>query len=255
MRFRYVSLISLTAALMLMSQPARAGQIAYEGFGQSFPIYANDGTGFGGPWAQGGFNVFASGYTANIASLTYPALASGTAGSISGGAFSAINGAIRQLASPLGSGTTAYLSFLLRPDGTLGAGVFNGFFGVTLHGSLSNDLFIGKPGSGATDQYVMERRGGGGQVSSGTSANVGHVALLVVKAEFLPGNDSFTLYTNPVPSQPEPTNGVVKSDLDLGSVSEIGIYSTGAFTVDEIRIGMTYEEVVRKPAENNNSDD
>jgi len=230
-----------------MSQPARASQIAYEGFGQSFPIYANDGTGFSGPWAQGGFNVFASGYTANEDSLFYPALQDSTGGSISGGAFSAINGAIRNLSQPLGAdNTTVYLSFLLRPDGALGNGIFNGFFGVTLNGSLFNDLFIGKPGGGATGQYVLETRGGFGQVPSGTSADEGRTSLLVVKAQFLPGNDIFTLYTNPTPGRPEPTSGAVKSDLDLGVVSKIGIYSSGAFTVDEIRIGTTYDDVVPK---------
>jgi hypothetical protein len=59
---------------MVMSQAAGASQIAYEGFGQSFPIYANDGTGFTGPWAQGSFNAFASRYTPNEDSLAaaYP---------------------------------------------------------------------------------------------------------------------------------------------------------------------------------------
>ena len=190
----YASLLSLTVALLLMSQSAHASQIAYEGFGQSFPTYANDGTGFSGPWAQGGFNVSASGYSMNESSLSYPDLAGSTGGSVSGGAFSAINGAVRTLASPLGaSNGTVYVSFLLQPNGTLGSGIFNGFFGVTLNGSLSNDLFIGKPGAGATDQYVVETRGGGGQIPSGTSADVGSTALLVLKCQFLSGNDTFTL--------------------------------------------------------------
>jgi hypothetical protein len=139
-----------------------------------------------------------------------------------------------------------YLSFLLRPDGILSNGVFNGFFGVTLNGSLFNDLFIGKPGGGALDQYVLETRGGSGQVPSGTSTGVNHTALLVLKAQFLTGNDTFTLYANPKPGDSEPSSGAVKSDLDLGAVSRIGIYSSGAFTVDEIRIGTSYEDVLPK---------
>ena len=247
LRSACVSLLALAVALLVMSQPARASQVAYEGFGQSFPIYANGGFGFSGPWAQGGFNAFASGYTVNEDSLSYPSLQAGDAGSVSGGAFSAINGAIRNLAQPLGAdNTTVYLSFLLRPDGTLDNGAFNGFFGVTLNGSLSNDLFIGKPGGGAVDQYVIETRGGIGQVPSGTSADVGHTALVVLKAQFLSGNDIFTLYTNPKPGGSEPSSGAVKSDLDLGTVSKVGIYSSGAFTVDEIRIGTSYDDVVPK---------
>ena len=73
---------------------------------------------------------------------------------------------------------------------------------------------------------------------------MGKTALLVLKAQFLYGNDIFTLYANAVPGGPEPGSGTVKSDLDLGVVSNIGIYSTGAFTVDEIRIGTTYADVV-----------
>jgi len=250
MRLRSIcaSTIALTAALMFASLPTHASEVVYEGFGPSFPIYANGGIGFSGPWAQGGFNAFASGYTTNVVSLSYPSLRPGAAGSLSGGAFPAINGAIRYLEQSLGDGTTVYMSFVLRPDGVLSDGIFNGFFGVTLNG-VSNDLFIGKPGGGALDQYVLETRGGIGQVPSGTSTYAGHAALLVVKAQFVSGNDVFTLYTNPKPGSTEPSSGTVKSDLDLGVVSKIGVYSSGAFTVDEIRIGTTYEDVVPKTGE------
>jgi hypothetical protein len=70
----------------------------------------------------------------------------------------------------------------------------------------------------------------------------------VVKAQFMAGNDVFTLYTNPVPGEAEPFAGAMKSDLDLGTVSRIGIYSTGAFDVDEIRIGATYASVTPRVA-------
>jgi hypothetical protein len=234
----------IVAALFAASHPALASEIAYEGFGPSFPVYANDGTGFGGPWTQGGFNVFASGYVPNEGSLCYSRLPS-TSQSISGGAFSALNGAIRNLGLPLGAdNTTVYISFLIQPQGKLNDGAFNGYFGLTLNGSLGGDFFVGKPGAGAEGQYVMETRGGTGQVPSGTPAAVGRTALLVVKAQFLPGNDVFTLYTNPTPGHPEPASGVSKADLDLGTVAAIGIYSTGAFSIDEIRIGTTYADVV-----------
>jgi hypothetical protein len=168
-----------------------------------------------------------------------------TGGSVSAEAFPVINGTIRNLAQSLGANnTTVYVSFLVQPRDTLNDGVFNGFFGLTLNGNLGSDLFIGKPGGGVLEQYVLERRGGAGQVPSGTSAVVGKTMLLVLKAEFLPENDVFTLYSDPTPGQPEPASNVVKTDLDLGTVSRIGIYSTGAFTIDEIRIGTTYADVV-----------
>jgi len=103
---------TLTTALLVASQPVRASQIAQDGFGPSFPVYANSGTGFSGPWTQGGFNAFASGYTPVEESLCYASLRT-SGGSVSGGAFSAINGAIRSLAQPLGQdNTTVYISFL-----------------------------------------------------------------------------------------------------------------------------------------------
>src|SRR5262249_38052571 len=131
---------------------------------------------------------------------------------------------------------------LIQPQGTLDEGILNGFFGLTLNIGFGEALFIGKPGGAR--EYVLETEGGAGQVSSGTPTVVGETALLVVKAEFLPGPDRFTLYTNPVPGDPEPTSGVVKADLDLGVVSLVGTLSTGGFAVDEIRIGTTYADVV-----------
>ncbi len=247
MRYRshYLSALFLTAAASAVIPSARASQLSYEGFRPSFPIYANGGAGFAGPWTQGGFNAFASGYTPRERSLCYAKLQAGAGGSISGHAFSAINGAVRNLGQPLGAdNTTVYLSFLIQPQGSLNDGIFNGFFGLTLNGSLGNDLFIGKPGGGVLEQYVIENRGGAGQITAGTPTTIGRTTLLVLKAQFLPGNDVFTLYANPIPGRPEPASNVVKTDLSLGTVSRIGIYSTGAFTVDEIRIGTTYADVV-----------
>lgn len=251
-----VVVVVVGLSVAIPSTQARASQIAYEGFRQSFPLYANSGTGFAGPWTQGGFNAFASGYTARERSLCFKNLRAGEGGSVTGEAFSAINGAVRNLEQPLGaSGTTAYLSFLIQPRGSLNEGVFNGFFGLTLNGSLGRDLFIGKPGGGTPEQYVLEERGGLGQVSSGVPTVVGRVTLLVVKAQFQAGADVFTLYVNPTPGQPEPGSNVVKTDVDLGAVSRIGIYSTGAFAIDEIRIGTTYADVVPTAGKKSHHDD
>lgn len=237
--------IAVALFVVLPSLAAQASEIAQDSFSPSFPIYANGGAGFAGPWIQGGFNAFASGYTTRYRSLCYPKLQAGRGGSVSGHAFPSINGAVRDLAQPLGANnTTVYVSFLVQPQGTLNEGVFNGFFGLTLNGSLGNDLFVGKPGADPLDKYVIEARGGAGQVASDTRVVVGDTTLLVLKAQFLPGNDVFTLYTNPVPGRPEPASSVVKTDLNLGTVSRIGIYSTGAFSIDEIRIGTTYADVV-----------
>lgn len=240
LRSGYLSALTLTVGLTIAIQPL-AAQV-YESFQLTFPAY-NTGTGLSGAWQLGGFNAFSARYTASADSLVFRGLAT-SGGRIAGAAFPSINGATRNLTQPLGAdNTTAYLSVLLRPQGTLNAGVFNGFFGITLAGGPANELFVGKPGGGAVEEWVIEHRGGFGQVSSGVPTVVGQTAFLVVRADFLSGNDLFTLYANPSPGEPEPTSGVVKADLNLGAVTRLGIYSTGAFSVDEIRIGASYADV------------
>jgi hypothetical protein len=138
-------------------------------------------------------------------------------------------------------GITIYLSFLIQPQFNLNGNNEYNYFGITLNGEL-NQLFIGKPGAEATDKYVIETIYGSGQVPSGIAPSVGHTAFIVVKAQLLSGNDAFTLYVNP--GQSEPASGAIKTDLDIGSLSGVGIYSYGApFCVDEIRVGTTYKDV------------
>src|SRR5437868_4160492 len=123
-----ISVLPFVAALVIMSQPVQASQIVYEGFALTFPAF-NGGTGFSGAWAQGGFNAFASGYTASDSSLFYvngngkagsqgnssldnrgKAGLQTSGGSVSAEAFSQINGAKRSFAQPLGAdNTTVYL--------------------------------------------------------------------------------------------------------------------------------------------------
>ncbi len=62
--------------------------------------------------------------------------------------------------------------------------------------------------------------------------------------DFTAGLDTFTLYVNPTPGGTQPLSGAVKSDTDVGTISSLSLYSTGAFSVDEIRIGTTYADVV-----------
>jgi hypothetical protein len=235
LRFGWFLTLAIAAGSALAGDGALA-QIAYEGFNASFPAYAAGGTGFDGPWTQGGFNVGAADYAPVRRSLRFRGMR-GTGGSIAGFASASINGMVRTLRQPLGqNGTIVYLGFLLRPLGTLDDGVFGGFFGMT----LGNDLFVGRAGN--VDEYVVETRGGGGRLFSAVPTVVGRTALLVVKVEFLDGTDRITLFVDPKPRGAEPGGGVVKTDLDLGVVSSLGVYSGGAFAIDEIRLGATFAE-------------
>ena len=156
----------------------------------------------------------------------------------------AISGIVRNFASPLGAaGTTRYVSFLMRPEGTLNTGAFNGFFGLYLNASTGNDMFIGKPGNGPLNQFTLETRGGTMQAASGVNINAQQTYLLVVRADFTASNDRFTLYANPSVGSAEPALGTVKNDSDVGAVGGVTLYSTGAYSLDEIRVGTTFADV------------
>ena len=64
-----------------------------------------------------------------------------------------------------------------------------------------------------------------------------------LKFQFQNGADRVTLFVNPEPGKPEPAEGLVKSDLDLGVPEELFLYSTGAHRIDELRLGPTFLSV------------
>ena len=244
---------AILVCTILAAARANAATVAYEGFDYAPGTDLLDkagGSGFSTPWTAGGFNATShTNYDIASGSLEYPPLQTSGNSVTTDAVNNAIAGLTRTFSTPLGAdGTTAYLSVLLRPEDTLGGGVFNGFFGIYLDGNgpLSEpDLFIGKPGGGAVNNYVIEPRGGGPeQMDTGDAAVINETSLLVLKAEFRTGADLFTLYVNPTPGGAEPsTGGTVLSSLDLGIVTGLAIYSTGAFSIDEIRVGPTFADV------------
>jgi hypothetical protein len=223
----------------------------YEPFGYTSGVTAlgeNGGIGFSAAWMAGGFNASVhDNFVIGSGSLVYPGLAV-SGGHVSSSAQTSISGLSRALAQPIGqSGTTSYVSLLLQPEGVLDEGIFSGFFGLTL-ASVQYELFMGKPGGGQTDFYVVEDRGGFAQAASTTPTVLGQVALLVVKAEFgdptdPTAMDRLTLYVNPQVGAPEPATGVVKQVRAFGSFDSISLYSTGAFSLDEIRVGDRFASV------------
>lgn len=138
----------------------------------------------------------------------------------------------RELADSYGAdNTSVYISVLLRPETDFG---FYG--GINLEG-----LFIGK--SGPVDLYSIEAANND-ITSSKVAPAAGTTVLLVLHAEFLPGDDRFSLYVNPTPGGPQPaTADAVKTDYDLGSARFIYLNNAGGWTTDEIRLGPTFESV------------
>ncbi|MDB5358569.1 MAG: hypothetical protein JWN24_5022 [Phycisphaerales bacterium] len=240
----------VSAALALSGTQTRGNNLAVESF--NYPTGTlqgdNGGVGFSGPWVPGGFNASNStNYQVAAGSLPFGTLP--TSGNhVTTQSLATIGGLTRGLSTPLGTpGTTVYLSIEFRPEGVLNAGQFNGFFGLYLNGSTGTDLFAGKPGGGAFNDYALEDRGGSNQHSTGVMPIIGATDWLVVRADFTAGNDKFTLYVDPTPGGSEPLTGTVKQDSDVGTVPAITLYSTGAFSADEIRIGATYADVTSTP--------
>ena len=230
---RVLRVFACLAASVLQVGAAAA---AYEGFaypgGSSLAGQAG-GSGWGDSW-DGSKSALA----ANIGT----GLAFGSLSTLPGSVSSdpPVSGQVaflsRQLGASIGAdNTTTFLSFLLRPDPGFG---FYG--GVNLEG-----LFIGK--SGPTTTYGIE-----GPVndidSSKVAATSGRTVLLVLRADFLPGNDRFSLFVDPSPGLPEPSIAdSVKTDFDLPPVNFVFVNNAGGWTTDEIRIGSTFASVTPVP--------
>lgn len=244
----------LTIALLLMVFTNRSfgALVAYDGFNYDEvgedAIGENGGFGFSGGWRAGGFNAsLSTNFDIGQGSLGFPGLAPSIGQRLTTASVDSISGLTRDLAQPLGvAGTTRFLSFLLRPEGQLNQGAFSGFFGVLLE-SGEPQVFVGKPGGGQTRNLGIEYRGGSNQVASSTRATVDETYLMVLKSTFNAGSDEFSLYINPTPGLAEPLTPDASNSANVPSAQGITIYSTGAFSVDEFRLGETYADVVPVP--------
>jgi hypothetical protein len=233
----------LAAVLLftLLASPAvRAGSVsASEGFDYPPGISLNalnGGSGWSSPWSTpGGLDLTTSGGL-TFGDLAVSGGAASSAGSQPPNQGSSVAFWFRDLSTTLGAdNTTVFLSFLLRPDAGFG------FYG----GLNFGNVFIGR--SGNQSFYGLE--GPTNDISLSTVPVVqDQTVLLVLQADFLPGNDRLSLFVDPTPGQPEPaTADVLKTDLDVGSVGNLVINNYGGYTVDEIRIGSSFDAVTPVP--------
>lgn len=195
--------------------------------------FQNGGSGFAGPWSS----------DANLRVAAEPLVHPGlpTAGNSVRSYTRSYAYSQRPLATPIGApGTTRYISCVLRPNSAPVAGPW---FGLTLEGAGGPKLNFGKQGYEAPTQFAIEDYGGYNWVASPVPVVSGQTVLLVVKAEFTAGMDRFTLHVNPAPGSPEPGNGTVKFDSDVGMITALSFRCGGLFNADEIRIGDTFESV------------
>jgi hypothetical protein len=238
-------LLGLLSSLFLV-RSLSASNLVYEGFNYepSRLLSRSGGIGFSGPWEHGGFNAYYVTHEVTTGSLARSSLST-VGNKMTMQANPEIGGMRRRLASSIGyDGQTVYLSFLIRAEGVVNGGSYGGFFGVYLDSVKGEpDLFIGKGGEKDLDHWLLEDRGGSGQFPSKRKVVSGETVHLVLKAEFREGKDRFSLFVNPSSSE-TPVADAIKMDIDLGLVDALVIYSGGAFSLDEIRIGTSFQDLM-----------
>lgn len=239
------------AGLLLAVGPAHAALIAYEGFDYS-PGTDIRGQSGGTGWAAG------SSWTGYDPQVTWPGLVASSG--LSYGNLATQGNALTTATTPgtnpppssalywrnlppFGQeGTTLYVSFLFRPESGFGY-----YGGINLTDDFGNGIFVGKSGAPGYDNYGLE-----GPLNDIDSSNVavkaGETVFIVLKAQFLAGNDIYSIYVNPILDGVEPLPSATKTDFDPVPGSPLAgstlIFNNfGYYTIDEIRLGTTYADV------------
>jgi hypothetical protein len=263
-KYRLPSLLGsiLLAMVVLAPSASQATLITYEGFpypalGPATIDGQTNGIGWEFGWGGDGLGSAAAyaitnGSVADPNGLLYTFSNSVySAGGFAGRFFSAPG----TWANPL---TTNYFSIVIKPTVTPAT---NHFYGLQIYSNGANtgngvDLLVGKNGSGLN--WGLES-GVGTDAYSTVAAQLNQPVLLVLRVIFNPTGvfgtpDSYALYVNPTPGQPEPATPDATMMGDIGNQNGIQLDdgNGGAAFFDEIRIGATFASVT--PTSNNSSD-
>ena len=235
----WVGVAVLTGALVGSTSVGLAALSVYEPFNYtvSGTVSGNSGAGsfgFSTAWSGG------SG-TATISSGSLPGTS--TLGNMATMTANALTTPLsRTLTSSLGgsSGTT-YISFLLRPESAVGTSSAE----LRLSNGTSYAGFGLNSNSGA---YLIDQNGTA-QSTSASTATVNSPVLLVLKAVFVAGAgaDTFSLFYNPAASSTEGVASASRS-FDIGTVTSLQIGGNLGFSIDEIKMGSAYADVVPEPS-------
>ena len=202
--------------IVLVSVANLNAQIASDSFNYT-PVGADlNGNSGGGSFGMSGAWVGDTSFDIGAGSLKDPTGTIAVSGNrMTTGSFNDNREIIRSFTNAFGiDNTTAYFSFMIRPEGVLNQGAFGGWFGVALRGN-ANDVLVGRPTGSPV--YTMEVPGGAARQLTTKTVAVGESTLFVMRIDFLPGNDSIRLYVNPVPGGSEPsTPSAMTSAFDLG---------------------------------------
>ncbi|NTU54500.1 MAG: hypothetical protein HGA97_12570 [Chlorobiaceae bacterium] len=244
----------ILTCMLLAPAPAHAALIAYEGF-DYVPGSDIRGQSGGSGWATG------SSWAGYDPSATWPGLITSSGLSfgkldIQGKALTTATtpGTIPPPSSALywrnlpqfgQEGSTLYVSFLFRPEPEFGY-----YGGINLTDEFGNGIFVGKSGASGYNNYGLE--GPLNDIeSSGVPVATGETDLIILKAQFLAGNDIYSIFVNPALDGVEPgAASASKTDFDPGNplIGTTFIFNNyGNYTIDEIRIGTTYADVTPIP--------
>jgi len=245
--------------LVLLGIPAlgRAALLAYEPFdtvGGVALAGANSSasSGFNGNWVNNG-NFTAS---TGTSSLNYPPSTAvftpiGKCAT-QGGTGTSQGDYYRTLGSTFGDSQgaqTVWMSFLMNSQGR----AYNGF--LYLNSTSGFQIGTGWTGAGASGigNYSVFRNSGSGGTTTGNGGQVplNTTKLLVVKLTFSGDSnvDTARLFINPA-NGPAPTDSMAVSTLtglNFGDIDRVGMHWGAPSTLDEIRIGTTYGDVVPEP--------
>jgi hypothetical protein len=238
MRRRSFCLFVLACAAHAL--PARASVLESFNYPAGMNIVGlNGGTGFSGAFSAGGSAGTITGGNLSFAGLD----AFGNKLTTNPGS----NLIVRNLdaSDSFTDGSTFYLSFMMRWDGSQASN----WGGLQLIGNGPAQLFIGHPGSGITNYSIERAAADNTAMQSNVPVVAGQTALLVARVQLVNGNDTVRLYVDPTPDGPEPSTGSSPNLLgqDFGTISQVGISTSDAYSIDEIRIGLTYASVVPAP--------
>jgi hypothetical protein len=242
MMWNVVACILITC--LIASSKSSAALTAYESFN-----YTNVGGDLNGQSGAGSFgftDAWAGNTSYNVGSgsLQSPLAPFPFSGnSMTTVAFGSNREIARTLASPLGAdNTTSYVSFLMRPEGILNQGAFDGWYSVSLRGDHQTNVVMGS----TSDLYGLEVSGTA--TATNKKAVLGQSILFVLRFNFTEGVDPVRLYINPQPGAPEPAIAAVSQiNLDVDLINQIVLAGPGANSIDEIRVGTTYADVTPVP--------
>lgn len=245
--------------MIITTVSTQAALIAYEGFNYSTGQLAGQtpggGSGFSGSWftASGA----AAETTVNSSGFTYTGLASqGGSGQILQDASKTHTGAYLNLSTTLAAtNNTYYISFLARYDGA--SADDNAYLFLDLYSGTSISVAsLGKQPVANTGVWGMNTRSNGGNPNlfyDTGGPTVDNLALLVYKIQFTSANNAtMSLFVNPDLSLGEPgtadATGTRVNSAAVTTWDTIRFQSNNDASIDEIRIGTTWADVIPEPS-------